>query len=154
MALSPTVRGDILPPTSQGEGKSVATDNDVIEKTKREIRDRLDEIRPLIAEKDRLEGALAALEAGEGQKRGRGRGSGASETARRKQRTKRAGRGQRREQLLEVVRSEPGLRPSEAARRMEINPAQLHTLARKAEEDGLLERREGGLYAVSAPATS
>jgi len=99
-----------------------------------------------VREHERLEAALTALES-TGEKRlprrgraGRGRGRGPT-TARR------AGRGERRQQLLDVLTAEPGLRPSEAAKRMGINPAQLHALARRLEEAGELERHDGVLYA-------
>ena len=45
-------------------------------------------------------------------------------------------RGERRTQLLELLQAEPGLRPSEAAQRMAVNPAQVHSIARRREEDG------------------
>ena len=118
----------------------------LLERTKQEIRARLNEIEPLVAERDRLRAALEALEAGEAPKR----------TSRRTNRQRgrptvspRAGRGERRTQLLELLRTEPGLRPAEAARRMGINPAQLHSLARRLEENGELERRDGALYPAS-----
>ena len=94
-------------------------EQDLLERAKGEVRERLQELDPLIEERDRLRGALEALEAGEGPKRASGRASrqrGRSTTSRR------AGRGERRAQLLELLRAEPGLRPSEAARRMAVNP--------------------------------
>jgi transcriptional regulator with GAF, ATPase, and Fis domain len=120
---------------------------DVLERTKRDIRARLDEIEPLVAERDRLRAALEALEAGESPK---GAARRASTQRRRPTTSRRAGRGERRTQLLELLQTEPGLRPSDAARQMGIKPAQLHSLARRLEENGELERREGALF----PSTS
>jgi transcriptional regulator with GAF, ATPase, and Fis domain len=121
-------------------------DQSLLERTKREIRERLDEIEPLVAERDQLRAALEALEAGEGPKRASRR---TNRQRGRPSTSRRAGRGERRTQLLELLRTEPGLRPAEAARRMGINPAQLHSLARRLEEGGELKRREGALYPAS-----
>ncbi len=118
-------------------------EQDLLERAKREIRERLEELYPLVEERDRLRAVLEALEGGEGEKpasRRAARQRGRPTTSRR------AGRGERRTQLLEVLRSEPGLRPSEAARRMGVNPSQVHSLVRRLEGRGALERRDGALY--------
>jgi predicted transcriptional regulator of viral defense system len=44
------------------------------------------------------------------------------------------------------------MRPSEAAREIGVQPAQLHSLARRLEEQGEVERREGALYLASGSA--
>jgi len=126
--------------------------DDLLKRTTNEIRARIKELEPQVREYERLQGALAALDARDApQKRERGRRP--TQTARRKQGTKRrAGRGQRKEQLLRVVGEEPGLRPSEAARRVGIQPSQLHTLARGLQEEGSIERRDGALFPASASA--
>ena len=124
-------------------------EQDLLNRTTQEIRSRLKELEPLVREHERLQAALTALESSVGEKSapprrgraGRGRGRGPTTAGR-------AGRGERRQQLLEVLNGEPGLRPSEAAKRMGINPAQLHALARRLEEGGELERRDGALYAT------
>jgi len=105
---------------------------------------RLKELEPLVREHERLRSALAALESKE-PSQGRGRQSGRAQRTRRKQ-AKRAGRGERRGQVLRVVGEEPGLRPSEAARRVGIQPSQLHALVKRLEEEGAIERRDGDLY--------
>jgi len=46
------------------------------------------------------------------------------------------------------VSEEPGLRPSEAARSVGIQPSQLHALVKRLEDDGAIERRDGNLYRV------
>ena len=118
-------------------------EQDLLERAKREIRERLEELYPLIEERDRLRAVLEALEGGEGQKRASGR---AARQRGRPTTSRRAGRGERRTQLLELLRAEPGLRPSEAAKRMAVNPSQVHSLVRRLEEQGALERRDGALY--------
>ena len=127
-------------------------EQDLVHRTTEEIRARLKELEPLVREHKRLQAALTALEASGGEKRlprrgraGRGRGKGATTS-------RRAGRGERRQQLLEVLQAEPGLRPSEAAKRMGINPAQLHALVKRTEEEGAVERRDGALYPASVGA--
>jgi transcriptional regulator with GAF, ATPase, and Fis domain len=121
---------------------------DLIERTRREIKERLAQIEPLVKERDRLRDALAALggeKAAEKPRATRAKRQRGRPTTRR-----RAGRGERRKQLLDVLQAEPGLRPSEAARRMGIHPSQLHALAKRTEEEGALERRDGMLYPAAA----
>jgi IclR helix-turn-helix domain len=122
-------------------------EQDLLERAKGEIRERLEELDPLVAERDRLRAALEALEAGESPKRVSHR---ASRQRGRPTTSRRAGRGERRTQLLELLQTEPGLRPSEAARRMAVNPSQVHSLVRRLEEGGALERRDGALYPSGA----
>ena len=117
-------------------------EQDLLEGAKGQIRERLEELDPLVEERDRLRAALEALEA-ERPKRAPRR---ASRQRGRPTTSRRAGRGERRTQLLELLQSDPGLRPSEAARRMAVNPSQMHSLARRLEEEGALERRDGALY--------
>ena len=121
----------------------------LLDRTTQEIRARLKELEPLVQEHERLQRALEALESSSGEakpRRGRaGAGRGRGRTT-----SRRAGRGERRQQLLEVLTAEAGLRPSEAAKRMGINPAQLHALSRRLEEAGELERRDGALYPTGA----
>ena len=119
---------------------------DLLKRTRDEIRQRLKDLAPQVQEHERLQEALAALDKPTGRKsfprKSRG---GASHTS-----SSRAGRGERRQQLLRVVQAEPGIRPSEAARQMGINPSQLHSLSRRLEEGGELERRDGGLHLASS----
>ena len=125
--------------------------DDLLNRTTQDIRDRLKELEPLVGEHERLQAALNALEGSRGEqsvpRRGRaGRGRGRGPTT-----ARRAGRGERRQQLLDVLNAEPGLRPSEAAKRMGVNPAQVHALIKRTEGEGVLERRDGALYATGAP---
>ncbi len=122
-------------------------EHDVLERAKEEMRERLKELDPLVEERDRLHSALEALEAGEGPKRDNRR---ASRQRGRPTTSRRARRGERRTQLLELLQRDPGLRPSEAARRMAVNPSQVHSIVRSLEEDGALERRDGALYPSGA----
>ena len=118
-------------------------EQDLLERAKREVRERLQELYPLVEERNRLRAALEALDGGEGPKQAPRR---ASRQRGRPTTSRRAGRGERRTQLLELLQAEPGLRPSEAAKRMAVNPSQIHSLVRRLEDQGALERRDGALY--------
>jgi hypothetical protein len=119
---------------------------DLLERTTDELRKRLKELEPQVAEYERLQTALAALDQPSGEKSTPSRRRGGGGRGRRRTSASRAGRGERRQQLLRVVQAEPGIRPSKAARQMGINPSQLHALSRRLEEGGELERRDGGLH--------
>ncbi len=71
-------------------------EQDLLERAKREIRDRLEELYPLVEERGRLRAVLEALEGGEGQKRASRR---AARQRGRPTTSRRAGRGERRTQL-------------------------------------------------------
>ena len=139
--------------TSERKGPKMA--DDLLKRTTQEIQGRLKQLEPLVREHERLRRALSALTGGEEtpkptpKRRGSGRSQG--QRAQRKQ-TKRAGRGERREQVLRVVGEEPGLTPSEAARRVGIQQSQLHSLVKRLEEEGAIERRDGALYPASTGA--
>src|SRR5215213_9628292 len=101
---------------------------DLLKRAIDEIRARIKELEPQVHEHERLQSALASLEGQEAPKR-RGSTRGKVQRARRKQ-AKRAGRGERREQLLRALGEHPGMRPSEAARAIGIQPSQVHSLTR------------------------
>ncbi len=133
---------------------------ELIDRIKKDIDDRLEELRPQVEEIPRLEAVLAALEgAGGNESRasggsssrgpGRPRGAGASSRSARPQR--RARRGQRREELLQLVAGYPDISIAEAARQMGVSSPQVSTLVRRLEEEGALERPEGRFVLV-APA--
>jgi len=123
---------------------------DVLQRTTDQLRKRLKELEPKVAEHERLQRALAALDQPSGEKSSPRRSSGNGARGRRRKSSTRAGRGKRRQQLLRVVQAEPGIRPSAAAHQMGVNPSQLHALSRRLEEGGELERRDGGLHLASA----
>jgi hypothetical protein len=66
-------------------------------------------------------------------------------------RTKRAARGQRRDQLLAAIKAEPGARPAELARSIGIRPTQAHALIAEAHAERLVLKRGNG-YFLSAKA--
>ena len=126
----------------------------LLERVRREIRERLDEIEPLVRERERLARALEALEGVGGHDpppatapRPRRRAAAPAK------RPRRAAAGQRREGLLQLVKGAPSLSVSEAARQIGISPSQAFSLVRRLEEEGAVRREEGRLVLV-APAAS
>jgi hypothetical protein len=121
------------------------------------IQARLDD---LDSEAKQLERALASLGEGSGRSRRPGRprkDTAATSTSpkpkpkrrapRRRKATKRAPRGQRREQLLAAIDAGPGSRPSELAKTMKVKPTQVHALLAKLLAEKLIVKRGGG-YAL------
>ena len=139
---------------------------DLIDRIRNDIDSRLDELRPQIEEIPRLESVLAALEAaGDGQStsgearpaRGRGRprsrGAAAATTSRTSRPRRRARRGQRREEFLQLVKGHPEITIAEAARQIGVSPPQISTLVRRLEDEGVIERADGR-FVLIAPAAS
>lgn len=139
---------------------------ELIDRIKKDIDDRLDELRPQVEEIPRLEAVLAALDAAGGSEsqasagatrssgRGRPRGAGAGRGGRSRASAgprRRARRGQRREELLQLIAGYPEITIAEAARQMGVSSPQVSTLVRRLEEEGLLQRSDGRFVLV-APA--
>jgi hypothetical protein len=132
---------------------------DVLTAIRAQIERRLEELRPLQEEYDRLERAKAALDALEGQsaQSGRARRPAGGGTSRRprgrptrgRASGARAPRGARRRELLALVRDAPGLTVAAAARTMGISSSQASNLSRRLEEQGEIERTDQGLVAVT-----
>ncbi len=101
---------------------------------------RLDELR---AEEKTVTEALRQLGGGAGPADGR---AGARKP-RRRRRARRAARGQRREELLTVIKAKPGAPVSEIAGEMGISSGQVHGLIHKARSDKLIVKKGKG-YAV------
>lgn len=143
-----------------------------LDQLKQDIDRRLDELRPQIEEIPRLEAALAALEsvgAGGGEAAnappaappvqarrgpGRPRGSGGAAASGGRRAGRRAGRGQRRQEFLQLVKGSPDVSVSEAARQMGVSPSQVSNLARKLQDEGALAREPSGRWIFVGPAAS
>jgi hypothetical protein len=129
--------------------------------------DHIDDARQLIqsrlaeidAEAKRLERAVASLGEGTVRKRRRGRPQGSApalaappkrkRAPRERKSSKRAPRGQRREQLLAAIKATPGARPSELAKSIGVKPTQVHALIAKARADKLIVKNGNG-YALKS----
>ena len=131
---------------------------DFLDTKRKEIADRLRELRPLVEEYQRLEAASAALEGlGGGSGAGRSRAAGARPaTGRRAQApgTRRRGRprgsGTRSIQALELVRARPGITIPELAAEMSIKQNYLYRVLPSLEKDGQVTKRGRGWHPKAA----
>jgi hypothetical protein len=114
---------------------------DFLDEKRKEIDARLRELRPLVDEYQRLEKAAAALS-----------GVGTSERpARRRSRAggrrgRPRGSGNRAKQALELVRARPGIKISEMADAMGIQPNYLYRVMPSLESEGQVVKRDGGFH--------
>jgi DNA-binding transcriptional ArsR family regulator len=124
---------------------------DLVGQIQRDIEKRLQELRPLIEEKEQLEAVLAALT------NGAGTGGGASAPRARATTTRSAGRapyaggksrraprGANREAILKVVRERPGVSASEVASITRIAKPTVHTTISQLKRKGILEPEGSG----------
>jgi hypothetical protein len=128
------------------------TVTDFLDEKKREIRARLSELKPLVEEYQRLEAAAAALDGVSPAKPAAGKPARTARTATRTARPKagagsgRRGRpkgsGTRAKQVLELVRSRPGITIPELAESMGIKQNYLYRVVPELNKDGLV-RKEG-----------
>ncbi|HEX3361791.1 MAG TPA: hypothetical protein VHS74_12425 [Solirubrobacterales bacterium] len=116
----------------------------------------------LDAEAKQLERALASLGEGSTSRRrqpGRPRRRAAAppsappkpkrSSVRKRKSSKRAPRGQRREQLFAAIKASPGARPSELAKSIGVKSTQVHALIAMARAEKLIVKRGKG-YALKA----
>lgn len=132
---------------------------DFLDEKKREIAERLKEIRPLVEEYHRLEGALRALEgatiaqtprASSAHRVGRQRPTGESPRRGRP----RGGPGTRGAEALELIRQNPGISIPELAERMEIKQNYLYRVMPGVEQEGLARKEGRGWFVIDTPAPS
>ncbi|MDQ3769436.1 MAG: hypothetical protein M3370_08175 [Actinomycetota bacterium] len=127
---------------------------DFLDDKKREISDRLKELKPLVDEHRRLEAAKAALD-GVGadspapSRRRRATSSGASGNGRRR-RGRPRGSGTRATQALDLVKANPGISIPEIAEKMEIQQNYLYRVLPGLAQDGLVEKRGRGWHPKQA----
>lgn len=135
---------------------------DFLDEKRKEIDARLQELRPLVDEYNRLEKAASAL-AGVGA--GAGNGSSASGSGRRRRsagrpraaasapssgggarRGRPRGSGTRGKQALELVRAKPGITIAELAEAMGIKANYLYRVMPSLEAEGQVAKRDGGWH--------
>lgn len=127
---------------------------DFLDDKKREINDRLKELKPLVDEYNRLEAAKAALD-GVGadspapSRRRRAASSGSPGNGRRR-RGRPRGSGTRATQALELVKGNPGISIPEIAEKMEIQQNYLYRVLPGLAQDGLVEKRGRGWHPKEA----
>lgn len=126
---------------------------DLVAQIQRDIERRLQELRPLLAEKEQLEAVLAALTSepnGSGsavQPRARTRAA-AAPAARAPYaggKRRRAPRGANREAILQVVRERPGVSAAEVADLTKIAKPTVHTTISQLKRKGILEPEGNGV---------
>ena len=129
---------------------------DFLDVKRREIADRLRELKPLVEEYHRLEAAAAALDGvtpGGAPRRGPGRprkaasSNGGSRTGRR---GRPKGSGNRSKQALELVRSRPGITIPELAEAMGIKQNYLYRVLPSLEKDKMVRKEGRGWHALDA----
>lgn len=120
---------------------------DLVGQIQRDIESRLTELRPLLAEKDKLEAVLVALTSdangGAAEPRARARATVAVAVAERAPyaggKRRRAPRGANREAILAVVRERPGVSAAEVADVTNIAKPTVHTTISQLKRKGILE---------------
>ncbi|MEN3284056.1 MAG: hypothetical protein V7607_5196 [Solirubrobacteraceae bacterium] len=123
---------------------------DFLEEKKREIDERLKELRPLVDEFQRLEAAAAALQGVGGASNSRASAPAARRTRRRStssgggtgRRGRPRGSGTRSKQALELVRTRPGITIPEIAEAIGIQQNYLYRVLPALQKDGQV-RKEG-----------
>lgn len=134
---------------------------DFLDEKKREIHERLKELRPLVDEFHRLEAAAAALDgvaapgsdAAAVARRPRrsgngGGGSGGAGSGQGRGRPK--GSGTRSKQALEAVKGQPGITIPELAQTMGIAQNYLYRVMPELQKDGLVRKEGRGWHPVEA----
>lgn len=112
-----------------------------------DIRQKLDDLRPVVQEAQMFESLLADLASVKQPKKSQKRAT--TRTA-----TGRARRGSRTPEFLSLIRSRPGIRVSEAAKEMAIQPNYLYRIAASLIEAGSVEKRGKGFFLASPEAKS
>ncbi|MFN8202697.1 MAG: MarR family transcriptional regulator [Solirubrobacteraceae bacterium] len=126
---------------------------DFLDEKKREIAQRLKELRPLVEEYQRLESAQRALEGVPSDERpartapARRRGTS---NARAQGRGRPRGSGTRSKQALAMVQENPGITISELADRMGIKQNYLYRVLPGLEQDGLVRKEGRGWHPQAA----
>lgn len=131
---------------------------DFLEDKKREIRDRLAELKPLVEEYHRLEAAAQALDGvgpGAAGARTAPRRAGAGGRARKAaggggRRGRPKGSGTRSKQAFELVKGRPGITIPELAEAMGIKQNYLYRVLPSLAQDGLVAKKGRGWHAKDA----
>jgi CRP-like cAMP-binding protein len=133
---------------------------DFLDEKRREMQERLKELRPLVDEYRRLEAAIAALDGVGAQ------GGGSAGTARRRaasssssssggangggRRGRPRGSGTRGKQALDLVRSSPGITIPEIAEQMGIQQNYLYRVLPALQKEGLIRKEGRGWHPMEA----
>ncbi|HMJ36135.1 MAG TPA: hypothetical protein VK501_19690 [Baekduia sp.] len=126
---------------------------DFLDEKRREMQERLKELRPLVDEFHRLEAAVAALDGvnptgAATPARRRSSGSGGGEGNGRRGRPR--GSGTRGKQALDAVRANPGITIPEIAEQMGIQQNYLYRVLPGLQKDGLIRKEGRGWHPMDA----
>ncbi|HEU4976579.1 MAG TPA: winged helix-turn-helix domain-containing protein [Baekduia sp.] len=126
---------------------------DFLDEKRREMQERLKELKPLVDEYHRLEAAVRALDgvgAEPAPARGAGgrRRGGGGESGGRRGRPR--GSGTRGKQALELVRENPGISIPEMAERMGIQQNYLYRVLPTLQKEGMVRKEGRGWHAMDA----
>jgi CRP-like cAMP-binding protein len=120
---------------------------DFLDEKRKEIENRLRELRPAVEEYNRLEQASRALAGVRGQSSSRRRAARRPAAGRRR-RGRPRGSGTRSIQALELVKAKPGITIRELADSMGIKANYLYRVMPTLEQEGKVQRRDGGWHAA------
>jgi CRP-like cAMP-binding protein len=130
---------------------------DFLDEKRREMQERLKELRPLVDEFHRLEAAVAALDgvkadsgAAPARRRSSGGSSGGSGGNGDGRRGRPRGSGTRGKQALELVRTNPGITIPEIAEQMGIQQNYLYRVLPGLQKDGLIRKEGRGWHPLDA----
>jgi CRP-like cAMP-binding protein len=133
---------------------------DFLDEKRREMQQRLKELRPLVEEYHRLEAAVAALDgvgdqpAAPARRRSSGAGSssggGSADGDSSGRRGRPRGSGTRGKQALDAVRSNPGITIPEIAEQMGIQQNYLYRVLPGLQKDGLIRKEGRGWHPMDA----
>jgi hypothetical protein len=130
---------------------------DFLDDKKREINDRLKELKPLVDEYQRLVAAKAALDGvgadSTAPRRGRRPASSGASSASgngRRRRGRPRGSGTRATQALDLVKANPGISIPEIAEKMDIQQNYLYRVLPGLAQDGLVEKQGRGWHPKEA----
>jgi CRP-like cAMP-binding protein len=131
---------------------------DFLDEKRREMQERLNELKPLVDEFHRLEAAVRALDgvndepapassSGSRRRRSSSSGSGSNGNGRR---GRPKGTGTRGKQALELVRDNPGISIPEIAEKMGIQQNYLYRVLPSLQKEGLVRKEGKGWHAMDA----
>src|SRR4051794_21549744 len=100
----------------------------VIDEMRHNLEARLEELRPFVAEYEEIRRTLAALD----------------EARNNRPEGRRVPLQERKAQVLDVVRAEPGISASGIGRRLGVTASRAVQIINRLEEEGAVERRDGG----------
>ena len=129
---------------------------DTLNKLRSDLEKRIREIEPFIEEHARIRQALEALKgvggtrAGEGSSPAAGRAGSRARGGAKRGRGRPRGSSARAQQVLKLVRDQPGITIAELAQRMKMKPNYLYRIVPGLQKDGKLEKRDKGFHPPEA----